>query len=199
MANIVKLNTDNQDQLTSQAAQIIKSGGVVILPFDTVYGFACDARNNAAILKIFELKNRDLSSTIGIAVNSWKSLDKIGETETHRDFIKKNIPGKYTFIVQAKKMSISNHCQKDDTIGIRVPDSKFILDIIAKSGGLIAQTSANKTGLPNCFSIDEVKNELKDRLEVVDLIIDGGQIKSQGPSEIIDLTDSDPINITRKS
>ncbi len=181
---------------------VIKSGGVAAAPFDTVYGYLCDSKNEKALLKIFDLKKRPISKTIGLAVSDITELKNITELSQEQEkLISKKTPGRYTFIVKAKKdTGLLNYCIQNGTIGVRIPDSDFILKLIREAGGVVAQTSANVSGMPNCYSIDDLNNQYDpSELGKVDLIIDGGEIRNQGASEIIDLTGSEPKIIERSS
>ena len=196
---LVQLGKNNLDEIAEEAAKIIASGGVVIAPFDTVYGIFCDAENKEAVLKLFEIKNRPLEQPIGTAVSDFEMMQKTAVLdEEQKQFIKSRVPGKYTFIVNSAATDITKYCKKRDTIGIRIPDSKLILEIIKKSDRVIAQTSANLSGMENCYSANEVISQYEDNFDSIDLIIDGGEIRKEGASEIIDLTGKSPTSIERK-
>ncbi len=198
---IMKITKSNTQLLVKKVSKVIRNNRVVILPFDTVYGYACNPKSDETLGKIFELKERNINKTIGAAVCGIETLEQFSEiNETVKQFIEEKTPGKYTFIVKAKlDHTLSKYCIKDDTIGIRIPESDFILDIIRSSGGIVAQTSANKSGMPDCYSINELLTQYsKDELERVDLIIDGGELEKSGLSQIFDLTGSEPAEIERK-
>lgn len=198
---ILKINQENLDRVVSQVARLINDGGVVVLPFDTVYGFACDPDNEAALQKIYELKNRPENKTIGLATYNIETIEFITEiNQFSKNYIANKTPGRYTFILKAKSdIPISELCIKNGTIGIRIPDSKLILEISKKFGEIIAQTSANISGQPNCYSIDEIKTQYGQKsLDLVDLIVDGGEINNLGPSILMDLTGIAPQEIKRQ-
>lgn len=197
---IIKITKENSQLLVLKVSEIIRNNGAVILSFDTVYGYACDPKSNKALQKIFKLKERDIKKTIGLAACDTEALESIAEiNEAAKKYITDRIPGKYTFIVKAKqKTGLSQYCIKDDTIGVRIPESDFMLDIIQSSGGIIAQTSANKSGQPDCFSLDELFTQYSaEELSQIDLIVDGGSLEKTGPSQIIDLTGNEPREIDR--
>ncbi|MCL5410822.1 MAG: L-threonylcarbamoyladenylate synthase [Patescibacteria group bacterium] len=197
---IIKITKDNTQLLVEKVSEIIRNNGVVILPFDTVYGYACNPKSDAALQKIFELKKRDLEKTIGLATSEIKDIQKISQLDINTEkYIKDRIPGRYTFIVKTKKdISISKLCFKNDTIGVRVPESKLISDIIQSSDGIIAQTSANKSGLLDCYSVNELRAQYSENeLNQVDLIVDGGEIEKNNPSRIFDLTSKESVEIKR--
>lgn len=197
------MNVIQSNQIDTQdAGEVIKGGRVIVAPFDTVYGFLCDPRNEKAILKIFDLKKRPTLKTIGLAVSDISELKKIAElSEKQEEFITDKTPGRYTFIVKAKKdAGLPGYCLQNGTIGVRIPDSELILGLIKEAGGVIAQTSANVSGMPNCYSINDLNNQYDPiELEKVDLIIDSGKIEDSGASEIIDLTGTEPKIIERSA
>lgn len=192
-----KLLKNGISQAVALATQVIKDGGVVALPFDTVYGFACDPRNDKAIRTIFTLKGRDLAKPIGIAIDSIDRLTEIAHTKNIK-FIRSHSPGPYTFILPAKQTNLSPLCLKGQTIAVRIPDSKLIRNVAAATGGVITQTSANKAGEPDCGSYQDFIGQFSlDDLDNVDLFIDGGSIPKPHPSQIFDLTGESPHEIDR--
>lgn len=196
---IIKLSDSNYKELVNDAARIILNGGVVAAPFDTVYGFIADPKNEQALKKLFSIKKRPLNKTIGLAVSDIDELKRIASVnDAICSYVQERIPGKYTFILSVEDQSLSKLCTKDGNVGIRIPDSDLIRDIAAKSGGSIAQTSANKSGQENTFSIsDFLAQYASDELSEIDLILDGGKIDSRSASEIVDLTDKSPRRIER--
>lgn len=194
--NKLILTPENIDQIADKAVQVLRTGGAILIPFDTVYGFICDPKNEQALEKIFHLKERQESKTIGIAVASLSELDKIAEI-ANPEFINNKIPGRYTFILKSKNQAFSQYCYQDGTIGVRIPDNDLISKITSLSGP-IAQTSANKSGLPNCLSIQEIKAQFSQtELNSIDLIIDGDKIENGKPSVIWDITKEEPSLIER--
>jgi tRNA threonylcarbamoyl adenosine modification protein (Sua5/YciO/YrdC/YwlC family) len=185
------LTDDSLDSAVRAAVDVIGAGGIVAMPFDTVYGFVCDPFSSAAVDSLNLLKGRSANKTIGIAVSSVSDLKNIVETDQEiEQFISLKTPGKFTFILNEKPgNAISDLCKRDGTIGVRIPDSDLVLAVAEASGGYLAQTSANKSGEPNCYSVDEIKAQFSEsEIESVGLIIDGGKIESTAPSEIWNLT-----------
>jgi len=191
-----KLSKQNKSAVAMEAAEIIQKGGIVILPFDTVYGLVCDPRNSRAVDKIFEFKNRPESKTLGLAVDSLESMKKIAEIALEK-FIWDKIPGRFTFILPTKEIDFAQECYRDGTVAIRVPDNELVLNIAKECNGVLAQTSANISGQANCYSVDEIKSQAGDSIENIDLIIDGGVLSQNPPSSIYDLTGKSPHQIER--
>lgn len=193
----LKINNHNKSEIIRQVNKTLDRGGIVCLPFDTVYGFICDPKNNDALEKIFKLKNRDTKKTIGLVSLDFKQLEKIAVVSFPK-FIKKRIPGRYTFILKVKHIIFSPYCYKEDTIAVRIPNNKLVFSIIKEYGGAIAQTSANKAGFDSCLSFKDLSKQFSfEELSHIDLIIDGGRIINGRPSRIYDLTERKPFKIKR--
>lgn len=171
-----------------KAVRAIKKGMILACPTDTVYGLICGAGNKKAVRRIFLIKKRSKNKPLPIFVSNLaaaKILAKINKNQ--EKFLKKVWPGKTTVVLGAKK---------GGTIGLRVPKSKFIIDLIKRTGPL-AETSANISGQPPAKSVEDILRQFEDRKRQPDLIIDGGKLKSLKPSKVIDLTGPGPI-ILRK-
>ncbi|MEK7540709.1 MAG: L-threonylcarbamoyladenylate synthase [Patescibacteria group bacterium] len=175
----------------NRTAGIIKNGGVVIFPTDTVYGFLADAGNKKAVEKIFKIKKRARSKPLPVFVKDIKAAKELAEiTKDQEKILKKHWPGKYTFILKLKasknlsKLVIG----KNNTIGIRIPKYKFLNDLLKKINKPLAQTSVNISGKPEIKKIKEIIAKFADNKNKPDLIIDGGDLLKSKPSKIIDLS-----------
>jgi L-threonylcarbamoyladenylate synthase len=180
-----------------EAVSVIKNGGVVIFPTDTVYGFLADATNKKAVLKIFKIKKRPKTKTLPIFVSNSELADKLAIIDnSDKEIIKKKWPGKFTFILRAKKpdliKELSGLCLNKKTIAIRIPKYKFLNLLLKEINRPIAQTSANISGNLATGDIKEIIDifNLVDgqKKYFPDLIIDAGNLKKAKPSAIIDLT-----------
>ncbi len=190
MTNKVSLTRQNFDKVVQAGADLLRRGGLIVVPFDTVYGFLCDAGNDRAVRHIFKLKDRPFSKPVGVAVANLSKMAEIAKLKPDAlGFIKKKVPGPYTFILQSKSIRLSPLCQKNRTVSIRIPDSKLVLAILNVSDTIAAQTSANKSGQANTASIQEIEEQFSPReLLEVDLIVDSGKIADAAPSQIFDLS-----------
>ena len=167
--------------------ETIESGGLVITPTDTVYGIMGDALNEDVIRKIFEVKRRPYSKPLILLMDSFEMVknytDEISEKE--KIIIDKFWPGLVTIILK-KNNKISNLITADmDTVGIRIPDNKDLLEIIRRLKRPVVSTSANITGTD---VITSTKLLEKDLISNIDYIYDGGDIKSKS-STIIKIDD----------
>lgn len=177
----------------------LKQGKVLVLATDTVYGLVCDADNKKALEKIFKIKQRDKSKPLLLFIDSIKSAKEIALIgKENEKLINSKWPGKVTFIFQEKN-KLSKLISKDSTVGLRVPNYKFLLEVLKKFGKPLAQTSANISGKDATVKIGDVLNQFGNptspRLRGTrpDIIVDSGNLKKSKPSTIIDLTDNNKI------
>mgnify|MGYP005845139795 CR=1 FL=1 len=191
-------------ELINKAEKILKKGGVVIFPTDTVYGFLADALSKKAVEKIYKIKKRPKSKTLLIFVKDLKMAKDLVEISLDQEkIIKKYWPGKYTFVLKAKSETVNFKSKisklvinKNKTIGIRTPNYKPLKILLKKINRPVAQTSANISGQTPFKTAEEIYIFFKNKKYQPDLIIDAGKIKTN-PSKIIDLT-LGKIEIIRK-
>ena len=128
----VKNGYTNKD--INKIVKYISLGGIVILPTDTVYGIAADVDNVGAVKKIYEIKNRPITNPVNILVSNLEMIQNATKkiTETEKKIINKFFPGAITIIFEKDK-KISNIITAGlDTVGIRMPNNKMLLEIIEK-------------------------------------------------------------------
>lgn len=170
----------------------LKSGKVLVCPTDTVYGFICDARDEKAVEKIFDIKKREKSKPLGIFVKDVAAAKKFSLiNKSQESFLKDN---KITAILNSKKETLSKLVYKDKTIGIRIPNYEFLNLVLNKFGKPLAQTSANLSGKKTTTEIASIIDQFKNE-DII--IIDAGDLPDNKPSKIIDST-KNRINILRK-
>lgn len=178
-----------------KSVHILKQGGVVIFPTDTVYGFLADASNKKAVEKIFKIKKRLKTKPLSLFVKDLKMVDNIAITDDLSNrFFKKYWPGKYTFILKRKKAAL--YGLKKDSVGLRIPSYKPLNDLLERINKPLVQTSVNISGAKPLNTIHDILNQFSDDKRV-SLIIDGGNLKKPKPSKVIDLSNN-KANIIRK-
>lgn len=160
------------------AADIVKNGGVIAYPTETVYGAGTLATDVGAIQRIYQIKNRPLSQPLSIAVSSMDMLKSVAKVECE-DFILKFLPGPVTVILKKKKTLPDILTAGSKYVGIRYPDHQMALTLINKTGPIVS-TSANRHGEKDPVTADEVKIP-------VDYVLDGGKCKYATPSTVVDL------------
>lgn len=185
-----------QEEL-EKCVHIIKNGGIVIFPTDTVYGIGCNVWNEEAIQKIFEIKNRNHNKPMNVLCGDWKDIQSLTSeiSEKEKEIIYKYMPGACTLIIKKKKKGVSDILRAGlNTVAVRIPDNQIAIELIRKCGFPIVATSTNISGKKDMIEIDEIVTEFKDK---VDVIIDGGKAKIGVPSTIVEV-ENDEIKVIRQ-
>ena len=165
-----------------KASKIIKHGGIVIFPTDTVYGIGCDPYNKEAVQRIYKIKSRLISKQLPILALSKDIAAKIVEFDKETEKIANKIwPGPVTLILKLKDKKLKASLNADDKIAIRVPRHQCTLDLLNKCNFIIG-TSANISGTGPFRNPEECYQNIHD----FDLFLDGGTIESKGESTIIE-------------
>jgi L-threonylcarbamoyladenylate synthase len=187
---IEKIDPDNpEEELLDQAARLIKRSKVIVCPTDTGYAFAANALDKRAIAAVFNLKGRSFSNPIHIAVGSIKEAENYANvTEAARYLASQFFPGALTLVLSKKDIVPSILVAGLETIGIRVPDNRVILKLTEKTGFPLTTTSANVSGKPGTYSVEEIITQFGEKIRDVDLILDQGALKVREVSTIVDLT-----------
>ena len=174
------------------ASKLINDGEIIIYPTDTLYGFGVDATNRNAINNLNLLKKRE--QMYSIILNSIYDIDNFAFiNENKLDYINKILPGPYTVILKSKKSSLSKLVNMNSgTIGIRIPKSNFILDVVKKVNKPIVTTSVNIHGQKSIENVIEMEKVFPE----INIFKEDLATNSYG-STIIDLTKNDP-KILRK-
>ncbi len=172
-----------------QAARQLKKGGVVVCATDTGYAFAANALDQRAIARVFHLKGRSFNNPIHIAVGSIEEADKYAVVnEEARYLAGKYLPGGLTLVLKRRENVPAMLVAGMATVGIRIPDSRTVLGLVARAGFPLTMTSANASGKPSTYAVTEVQAQLGEAMEGVAMVLDEGPIKRREVSTIIDLT-----------
>ncbi|MDH7593799.1 MAG: L-threonylcarbamoyladenylate synthase [Methanomicrobiales archaeon] len=163
-----------------RAVHVLRRGGLVVYPTDTVYGLGADALCDEAVERVFEAKQRPLSKPISIAVNDMEMLRCVSVvTPEAEEFATLFLPGPYTIVLKARRILPKVLTGGTDLIGVRIPAHEIALALIEKFDGPITATSANISGEKDPVSPEEVH-------VVHDLLIDGHVLPGT-PSTVVDL------------
>lgn len=198
MAEFVKLYNENPNpRQISQVVEVLKKGGLIIYPTDTVYGVGCDITNSQAMEKVARLKGINLEkanlSFICYDLSNLSDYTKQVDTPTYK-LLKSSLPGPYTFILHGSN-NLPKVFKKKKTVGIRIPDNNIIREIVKQLGNPIVSTSIyDEDDLLEYTTDPELIYEKWHNL--VDLVIDGGY-GGNIPSTVIDLT-KDEIEVVRE-
>ena len=184
---LISINSQNpQMRLIKKAAEVLRSGGIIIYPTDTVYGLGCDLFNKKGIEKIYKIKKRSEKQPFSFVCADLKDISRYARVSDYAyKTMKRLLPGPYTFILEASRLVPKIILPKRQTTGIRVPDNRICLALVGELGQPIISTSVkNEDGE---IMTDPVVMEKKFR-HCVDLVIDGG-ILATGQSSVISLVD----------
>ena len=196
---IVLVNANKpSSRILKRAARLIAKGKVIVCPTDTGYALVANALDAKAVVKVFNLKGRAYSNPIHVAVNSMEAAGKYAHWNKVAEHLACNfLPGALTLVLPKKEIIPPLLVAGRDTIGIRIPDNKVILDLTAMTNLPLTATSANLSGQPTPYSVPEAIEQLGEAVENVALILDQGPLSARGLSTIVDLTVS-PAQLIRQ-
>ncbi len=172
------------------AIDILRQGGLVVFPTDTVYGVAALARNDVAVAALYQAKQRPSHSPIPVMVGEPTAVAEIAwPSPDFRKLAAAFWPGPLTIILPRKPVLPDIVTAGGDTVALRIPDHPLVLRLLQMLGEPLAVTSANRSGQPPARNAAEAREQLDGR---VDAIIDGGLAPGGKPSTIIDLSRTPP-------
>jgi len=171
-----------------EGAKIIRNGGVVIYPTDTVYGLGCDPFRPESVERIFRIKG-ERAKPVPILIDNPERLRGLVElNEAAEGLMRRFWPGPLTLVLRNVGFP-PEVTRGGSTVGVRIPNNSIALSLISKSGGFLVGTSANRTGCPPCLTAEEALERLGDE---VDLIIDGGRAELAIGSTVVDVSSGEP-------
>ena len=175
-----------------EISKIIKNGGIVVFPTETVYGIGTNGLNKESISRLYEVKQRPINKPISLLVSSIEMAETIAKDITDMEYklMEKFFPGPLTIILKKKSIVPDNLTNNNDTVGIRMPDNIIAKKLIEYSNVPMATPSANISGKPSGTDINTIMNDFKDK---VDYYIDGGKSKLGIGSTIVKLENGYPV------
>ncbi|WP_308991241.1 L-threonylcarbamoyladenylate synthase [Mariniflexile litorale] len=181
----------------NNALQILKEGGLILYPTDTVWGIGCDAANTEAVKKIYALKQRVDSKALICLVADDRMLKKYVKQIPEVALNILDITDKPTTIIYDDAQNLApNLIAEDGTIAIRIPDDEFCFQLCRRLNGAIVSTSANISGYPTPNSFKEIQQEV---LKGVDYVVNLHREKNcNKPSSIIKLSNNGVVKIIRE-
>ncbi|MBC7605397.1 MAG: threonylcarbamoyl-AMP synthase [Burkholderiales bacterium] len=194
MSQFIKIYEDKPNEAAiKKVVDVLRNGGLVIYPTDTVYGLGCDITNTKALERIAKIKGIKLEkanfSFICYDLSNLSDYVKQIDTATFK-LLKRALPGAYTFILPGNN-NLPKEFKKKTTVGIRVPDNNIVLAVVKMLGNPIVSTSIHDEDAVLEYSTDpELIFEKWQHL--VDVVIDGGYGDNIG-STIIDLSGYEPV------
>lgn len=178
----------------NKAIDILRGGGVIIYPTDTVYGFGCDIFNHEAVERIYSIKHEAGTKLFSFICPDLKDISKYARVSDYAyKMMKRCIPGPYTFVLPAAKEVPKKLLSKRKTVGIRVPDHEIAIMLAKELGRPILSTSVTKRRGELLFDPEEIKAIFNPH---VDLMLSDGALNGK-PSSVVDLS-GDKAEIIRE-
>jgi|SRR5579859_441052 len=192
---ILSLVDSTHPKVLGATLTVLRSGGLIIFPTETTYGAGVDALNPAAVQKLLSYKARREGKPLSIAVRDLEMAEKYVEVnESARRVYERFLPGPVTVVSKSKGNVAPGVESEFGTLGVRIPDYPFVLELLAAFGGPITATSANQSGSKSPYSVQELLLDLSEKQKSqIDLIIDAGELPHNPPSTVIDTTLSTPV------
>ena len=176
----------------ARAGEILKGGGLVAFPTETVYGLGANALDEEASAKIYAAKGRPSDNPLIVHIAEFSALNRIVREIPNeaRKLAEAFWPGPLTMIFNKTDLVPYGTTGGLDTVAVRMPNHPLALEMIRAGGGYIAAPSANTSGRPSPTRAEHVADDLNGR---IDMIIDGGPVGIGLESTIVDLTDREPV------
>lgn len=189
---VLKCNEDLNPRDLARAVDILRSGGVVVYPTDTVYGMGCDLNNPQAINRVYSIKKIPQRKPLALLCSDLKQISAYAQFSNPAfNLMKRVTPGPYTFVMQGTRLVPRIMMTKQRTVGIRIPDNEVCLELIRGLGNPMVNTSASASE-DDC-SDPEV---IAENFPGIDLLLDAGPLASEN-STILDISTL-PVTILRE-
>lgn len=191
MDKYLDLKIDKNYIKIKEASKIIKDGGLVLFPTETVYGIGANGLNEESVKNIFIAKGRKQDNPLILHISNMEMLDRIAKniTELEYKLMEAFWPGPFTIILERKDIVPNVVTGGLDTVGVRMPSSEIAKWLIEYANTPIAAPSANISGRPSGTNVEDIFKELSDK---VDYIIDGGQCEIGVESTVVRVIDGIP-------
>ena len=196
---LLEINAKNPDaRKIQQAVEVLKNGGIIIYPTDTVYGIGCDITNQKAVEKICRLRGLDpVKANLSFICKDISQVSDFTQQIENRVYklMNRNLPGAFTFILNSNKQIPKLFRNKKRTVGVRIPDNQIVLDLVTALGRPILTTSLKND--------DEILEYFTDPIDIYDdfknqvnLVINGG-IGGNVASTVVNCT-GDEVEVIRE-
>jgi L-threonylcarbamoyladenylate synthase len=192
---ILRLSTEEKNKrIIRQAAEVIKKGGLLSFPTETVYALGADATNEKAVEKVFGLKKREMDKPMAVFLSGPEELNRFvrAVSSPATKLMESFWPGPLTLIFKAKTGMLDYLTGREGKLGVRVSSSGLVQMLLSKTKTPLTATSANLSGKKEPVSAGEVLRYFGGK---IDLILDGGPAKKGLPSSVVDVSGDVPILI----
>jgi tRNA threonylcarbamoyl adenosine modification protein (Sua5/YciO/YrdC/YwlC family) len=184
-------DSEHRDEAIERAARVVRSGKVVVVPTDTVYGVGADAFDQVAVAMVLAAKHRGRDVPPPVLVGSARTVDGLAtEVPMYARILMRHFwPGALTLVVRAQPTLMWDLGETNGTVALRMPDDEVTLRLLNEVGPM-AVTSANLTGQPPATTAEEARDQLGG---AVSLYLDGGTRSGSAASTIVDCTGEEPV------
>ena len=185
-------NEQLNSEVIEKAGEILKRGGLVAFPTETVYGLGADALNESAAEKIYAAKGRPSDNPLIVHISDMKDLEEIAEVIPQAAYViaEKYWPGPISMIFEKTDRVPLGTTGGLDTVAVRMPSNEVAKALITAGGGFIAAPSANTSGRPSPTTAQHVEEDLSGK---IDMILDGGAVDIGVESTVLDMTVTPPM------
>jgi len=189
---LFRVSEENFDAVLDEAAEIIRRGGTVAFPTETVYGLGANGLDPEAVRKIFEAKERPPGNPLSLLVHSGEDVGKVAKNIPEKAFrlMEAFWPGPLTIVLEKKDIVPEITSGNLPSIGLRMPDHRIPLELVKRAGTPLAAPSANLSGKPSPSLAAHVLADLTGR---IDAVIDGGGAAIGLESTVVDMTVEPPV------
>ncbi len=192
----MKIIKETEDALEI-AVKALSEGKLIFTATETVYIAAVDATNSKAVKKLVAFKNRPFGKPFSVGVIDIKMAEEYVEVnDTARQLYEQFLPGPVTVVSKGKHNLAPGVEAENGTLGIRIPDYKFVQDLIKKFGKPITTTSANASYQRRPYKISDILDNVSEKQKsLIDLMVDAGELPHNEPSTVIDTTLDEPTTL----
>lgn len=198
MSKYLDLRNDLDFEKLQEPAQIIKQGGLVVFPTETVYGIGTNGLDEKAIRRLYEVKKRPFTKPISLLVSNIEMVEQIAKdiTDIEYKIMQAFFPGPLTIILKKKKAISNMLTANSDTVGIRMPKGKVARKILEYANIPIATPSANISGKPSGTNIQSIMKDFENKVEYY---VDTGESEIGTSSTIVKVVNGVPTILRQGS
>lgn len=178
----------------ARAAEILRRGGIILYPTDTLYGLGADALSDAPVDAVYAIKGREPGKPTHCIVSDLAMASEYAEVnDAARKLADAFLPGPLTLILKKKEGVAAGIGRGMDTMGFRIPASAFCMELARAFGGPITTPSANLAGAEPQLSIDAILAQFGETASHIDLVIDAGSVTQTKPSTVVNVASGTPV------
>jgi L-threonylcarbamoyladenylate synthase len=188
---------EGEGNAVMRAAHALRLGGVILYPTDTLYGLGADAFSDEAVDRVYEIKGRDQRKPMHALCADMSMVEEYAEVnELAQRLAAKFLPGALTLVLKKKPHIEGGIARGIDTIGVRIPDNSFCLDLARSFGKPFTATSANIANQTTGLTVEKILEQIAERTSLIDVAIDAGELPMRPPSTVVDVS-NDVIRVLR--